>query len=131
MTEPDKELGHTYSQTHPLAGPMLHFDGDLEGVSLLEESRLQPVGRAAKTLVKEGPLRVTLLAFTAGSFLDDHQTRGSLVIQVLSGSVRVKGADDSVTLGRSGMAAIEPGVTHSIVALEDSVAVLLIAMPAS
>ncbi len=108
---------------------MLHFDDESEGVSLLEEARLQPSGRAAKTLVKEGPLRITLLAFTAGSFLNDHQAHGSLVIQALTGSVRVKGVEDSVTLSRAGTVAIEPGVTHSVVAIEDSVVVLFIAMP--
>jgi hypothetical protein len=49
-------------RTRHLSGKMLRFLIDAEDETLRESAEASKTGRAAKTLVKQGPLRITLVA---------------------------------------------------------------------
>jgi len=53
---------HTYLITHTLSGAVLSFALSAEDAALRERATAAKSGRTAKTLVKEGRLRVTLIA---------------------------------------------------------------------
>ncbi len=78
----------------------------------LESARAASSGRSAHTVYggHEHSLRQTLMAMTAGSTMDDHESPGEATLQVLHGRVRVTNS----TTGWDGSPAItsscrEPG----------------------
>ena len=68
---------HTYLKTHRLSGDILEFMLPAEEAALRERAAGAKAGRAAKTLVKEGALRLTLVALNKGIVLQAHQVEGA------------------------------------------------------
>jgi len=83
---------HTYVKSHKLSGTVLAFDLGAESAALMEKARAGKSGRAAKTLVKEGPFRVTAVALRRGTALDEHDVAGAVSIQSISGRCASKPA---------------------------------------
>lgn len=83
--------GHVpeYLKTHHLREALLHFAVRDEERALRDLAASSGSGRAAKTLVKEGPLRITLAALRKGATLETHQITGPVSIHALSGRLRV------------------------------------------
>ena len=120
--------GHTYKRTHKLSGGALLFDLKSEESVLLNKARTAKSGRAAKTLVKEGPLRVTVIALKKGAVIDDHQVEGPLSIQSLSGRLRINMGDERFDLPSRGLITLEPGATHDATALSDATFMITMSM---
>jgi quercetin dioxygenase-like cupin family protein len=120
---------HTYLKTHSLSGSALSFSLRAEQTALRERALAARSGRAAKTLVKEGALRATLIALRKGVELTPHRVEGSVSIHVLGGRARfsLDGADSTVASG--GLLVLGPGVTHSAGALSNCVFLITVAMP--
>ena len=95
---------------------------------LLEDARVAPAGRAARTLsAGEGPgLRQTLLALGAGRELAEHESPGAATLQVLRGRMRLVAGDETVDLGTGDLAPIPP-TRHHLAAQDDSVVLLTVA----
>ena len=57
--------------------------------------------RIGRTLIKDGPVRLTLVALKAGGRLRDHRADGPITVQVLEGSVdfHVSGGSIPLTVG--------------------------------
>ncbi|MGI8767324.1 MAG: cupin domain-containing protein [Gemmatimonadaceae bacterium] len=70
-------------------------------------------GRTARTLVKEGPLRLTMIAIAAGGDLPAHSTDGPVSIHVLQGEVRFEALDQEYPLATGDVLVLAPGVEHS------------------
>ena len=68
---------HTYLKTHQLSGRLLQFSLREEDGRLRAQAADARAGRSAKTLVKEGAIRVTLVALTKGTTLQTHQVAGA------------------------------------------------------
>ena len=84
-------------------------------------------GRSAKTVYggHEHALRQTVVALTAGSSLDEHESPGEATIQVLRGRVRLT-AGDAAWEGRTGDLLVVPGTRHALQAVEDSAILLTV-----
>lgn len=82
-----------------------------------------PHGRSADILVRDGPLRQTLIAMVADTELGEHNSPPSASVLMLSGSVNVIAGDDEVTL-RAGELRGLSRHRHSVTALEDAVFIL-------
>ncbi len=80
-------------------------------------------GRSAHMFLHEGPLRQTVIALTAGSRLDEHNSPHAASLQVLSGRVVLTSALGDTELGEGELAPIPPE-RHGLNALADSVLVL-------
>ena len=87
---------HTYTQSHAISGEVLLLDVDAEAAAVLEAARAAGAGHAARTLVKEGPLRMVLLGMKQGSRLRDHRVDGPVSVHVLAGEV-----DHAQQIGRA------------------------------
>ena len=96
----------------------------------LETARASSSGRSAHTVYggHEHSLRQTLMAMTAGSTMDDHESPGEATLQVLQGRVRV--TDSSAGWdGSPGDHIVLPRTRHGLSAVEDSVVLLTVAKP--
>ncbi len=95
------------------------LDGDVRIHHLTQDQRLiDPEllarhGRTARTLVKDGPLRLTIVAIGPGGTLPAHSTGGPITIHVLEGEVTVTARDQEYALGPSDVLALPPGVEHA------------------
>lgn len=80
---------------------------------MIDQALLAKHGRSARTLVKEGLLRLTLLAIAAGGNLPAHRTDGPVTIHVLEGAVLFEAAGQEYSLVPGDVLVIASGVEHS------------------
>lgn len=80
---------------------------------MLDPDLLARSGRTARTLVKEGPLRLTMLGLAAGGDLPEHSTDGPVTIHVLQGTAIFSALDKEYAMGTGDILALAPGVPHS------------------
>ncbi len=94
----------------------------------LERARASSTERSAETVYggHEHMLRQTLIALRSGAELSEHENPGEATVLVLRGRVRLNAQDESWE-GMAGDLLIIPGSKHSLVALEDSAALLTVA----
>lgn len=121
---------HTYLKTHTLAGAVLSFALSAEDAELRERAQLAKSGRAAKTLVKEGRLRITLIVMRRGSRLSAHQVEGVVSVQVVRGRARVSAEGASTDLASDGLLVLQEEVPHTVEALTDCALLVTVAMSA-
>ena len=79
----------------------------------LDTTLLTQHKRTARTLVKEGPLRITLMAMAAGGDLPEHHTDGPLTIHVRQGDVVFKALGADYPLVAGDVLVFAAGVAHS------------------
>ena len=84
----------------------------------LDEAARRRSGRTARTLVKEGPLRVTLIGLSTGGALARHRAEGPITVHVLRGSIRFAVADDAWALAAGDVLSLPGGVEHEVESLE-------------
>jgi quercetin dioxygenase-like cupin family protein len=80
---------------------------------MIDQDLLTKHGRTARTLVKEGPVRLTLMAFAPGSTLPTHSTADPVTIHVLEGEVVFSALDREYPLKTNDVLVFAPGVEHS------------------
>ena len=119
---------HTYLKTHTLTGAALAFSLSSEDAALRERASEAKSRRAAKTLVKDGPLRVTLIALAKGAALSPHQVDGVVSIQVLRGRARLSFEGTLKDLSAGGLLVLDQEVTHAAEALADCSLLVTVAM---
>lgn len=105
------------------------FNLKSESETLIASAHEAAAGRAATTLVKEGALRLTLLALIEGAVLTDHKAPGPVSIEVVSGSVDITVGDHSEHLEAQETLVLGANVVHAVTALTDAAILLTIAMP--
>lgn len=98
---------------HPVSGPSLQFKLE-EEIRALEKNLSSHPSRSAKTLVKEGPLRITLVSVNPGGELHPHSSPGPISIQVLEGEIEFQVEGGSWKLPRGTLFTLGAGVTHSV-----------------
>ena len=70
-------------------------------------------GRSARTLVKEGPLRLTIMELAPGGNLPPHDTDSPVCIHVLKGKVTFHALEREYLLSPGDLLVLAPGVLHS------------------
>ncbi len=125
---PETSSKHAYLKTHKISGRLLRFRLSDEGDALREQAMSSKVGRAGKTLVKDGPLRITQVALRRGVPLQSHHVDGAVSVHVLRGRLRLTTAVREVDLGPGELVALDAGVVHAASALSDCVILIAMAM---
>ncbi|HEX5369542.1 MAG TPA: hypothetical protein VFY10_09030 [Dehalococcoidia bacterium] len=125
------ESGHEYLKTHQISGDAVLIDVDAEAQAVLDSARGEATGRAARTLVKEGPLRVVLLGLKQGASLREHDADGPVSLHVLKGRVEIAVPQHQETLSEGRALVFASSVAHSVLALSDAVVLITIAHPAA
>ena len=80
---------------------------------MIDQALLAKHGRSARTLVKEGPLRLTLMAIAAGGNLPPHRTEGPVTIHVLEGAVTFDANGQTYPLVPGDVLVLAASVEHS------------------
>jgi quercetin dioxygenase-like cupin family protein len=119
---------HTYLRTHTISGKALAFDVKAIEGDLLQQARTGKAGRAAKTLVKEGPLRITLVALREGVSLKKHQVSGAVSIQAVRGRIALNAAGSQLNLRPGQLAALDANVRHGATAGTDCSILITVAI---
>lgn len=111
----------------PLSGDVLLFDLEQERDRLGSPAAGQPSGRHARTLLKSGPLRVTLIVLAPGGTTAEHQAEGPITVQPLRGRIRFSAGTEVHELGPGELLSAGPGVRHAVASDEGAVFLLTIA----
>ena len=119
---------HTYLRTHEISGQILTFRLAAEDARLREQAAASKAGRAAKTLVKEGPLRITQVALRRGTPLQAHQVAGAISLHVRRGRLRLTTAEGVLDLGAGELVVLDAGVAHAATAIGDCVMLITMAI---
>ena len=117
------------SMERPLSADVLVFD--LRDEAARADGGEGRGSRQARTLIKAGPLRVTLVTMAAGGQIAEHHAEGPITVHVLSGSIRItaSGTDYDLEAGQLLMAG--PGVRHSVSSRAGGSFLLTVAQPAA
>ena len=112
-----------------LAGHAIHISLADERAHFAERTAAGGSGRNAKTLVKEGPLRLTLTQVAAGGELPPHHAEGPICVQVLEGAIRFRVGENAWNLAAGELLSIPAAVEHSVASDEGGVFLLTVVMP--
>ena len=80
---------------------------------MIDQDLLTKHGRTARTLVKEGDVRLTLMALAPGGTLPLHSATDPVTIHVIEGEVLFTALEQSYPLSRDDVLVLAPGVEHS------------------
>ncbi len=120
-------MGKTAKQKEQeLAHPPLVIDLKEATRRLRKKEEWQSAGRAATTLMKTPYRRATLMALRKGAILTRHRTRGAVLLQVLSGRIRLGTDASQVEVGEGSLVSLHPRVSHDVEAIEESELLLLV-----
>jgi quercetin dioxygenase-like cupin family protein len=84
-----------------------------EDARTIDRSLVAQRGRSARTLVKEGPLRLTIMALGENGNLPPHDTDGPITIHVLEGAVTFLALDEEYPLRTGEVLVLAAGVEHA------------------
>ena len=108
----------------PLHADALRFDLAGEEAEATHPETLERDGRSSRTLLKDGPLRVTLIVLAPGGGIPRHQAQGPVTVQPLRGRVEVALGDRTHEVSAGQLLAIGRAVPHSV-SSDDGAAFLL------
>jgi quercetin dioxygenase-like cupin family protein len=132
MSAPGNE--HTTSGTvrrapHTLSGQGLLFALEDEARALRDELATASGGRAAKTLAKAGPLRVTLVLLRAGSTVEPEAAAGGATLQLLAGRLRLDADGSQLEVSPGDLIVLSENLRQPILAEQDALFLVTVAWP--
>ncbi|MCC6182746.1 MAG: cupin domain-containing protein [Bacteroidia bacterium] len=80
------------------------------------------------TIFKSELMRVVLIALQKNALLKPHATNATISVQVLEGRIKFITDEKTAILKKSQMIALQPNITHSVEASEESVFLLTLAI---
>jgi quercetin dioxygenase-like cupin family protein len=114
------------SITRALTGEKLTFDLDEQIDELRRDEIYVRSRRVGRTLVKAGPLRLTLTLIAEGVEVDTHHAAVPMTLHVLQGRLRYRVGDEEFEIGHGEVLFFGPGHAQDIRALEDTALLLTI-----
>jgi quercetin dioxygenase-like cupin family protein len=113
-----------------LAGDVLAFDL-AEEMRHVREELVGARVRIARTLAKEGSLRLTLVGLAPNGALDEHDAVGPITIQVVEGELDLTAGGETRTCATGSLIALDRRVRHSVRSQRGAMFLLTLAAPAS
>jgi quercetin dioxygenase-like cupin family protein len=98
---------------HTIRGATLSFSLPDE-IRLLRDELAKASARIGRTLIKDGPLRVTLVGIRADGGLREHRATGPVTIHVLEGAIEVDAEGKRWPLRAGELLALDGGVPHAV-----------------
>ncbi|MGH7507235.1 MAG: cupin domain-containing protein [Longimicrobiales bacterium] len=113
----------------PLSGDVLVFTLAEECERLADPSIVDRSGRNARTLLKNGALRVTFIMLGPGGAIAEHQAAGPITVQPLQGRLRFTALGRKHDVGPGELLSAGPGIRHSVASEGGATFLLTVAMP--
>jgi quercetin dioxygenase-like cupin family protein len=113
----------------PLAGDILVFNLVEERERAADAELINRSGRNARTLLKDGALRVTLVVLGPGGELAEHEAAGPITLQVVEGRIRFSAGDEQHELGPDQLLTAGPGIRHRVTSEEGAAFLLTVSHP--
>jgi quercetin dioxygenase-like cupin family protein len=98
----------------PLSGDVLCFHLADEREIVRDSPLLEHNGRNARTLLKEGPLRVTLMMLAPGGQIPTHHAAGAITLQVLDGDIQFRALGKDHRLVSGDIVVADAEVEHEV-----------------
>lgn len=114
------------SLTRALTGEKLTFDLGVQIAELRQDENYTRSGRVGRTLIKAGPLRLTLTLIAEAVDVGTHHATSPMTLHVLEGRLRYRVGDDEFEIGQGEVLFFGPGHAQDIRALEDTALLLTI-----
>lgn len=109
----------------PLSGETMVFDLAGEIRTARSARTDSDARRTARTLLKDGSLRMTLIVLEPGGEMAEHAAAGPITVQPVEGTIRFRaGTDDEHVLRPGQVLSARAGVRHSV-SSDDGAAFLL------
>lgn len=112
--------------SRPLTGPHLTFHIEQQVEELRTDDAYVRSGRAGRTLAKDGPLRITLLALAKGVEVGTHLAESPMTLHCVEGSLSYRVDDEAFVLQTGEVLFFGPGHAQDIRAKEDTALLLTI-----
>lgn len=113
----------------PLAGDVLRFHLAEERGRVNDAALLERHGRNARTLLKEGLLRVTLVMVGAGGHIAAHRAAGPITVHVLDGDIGFRAAGQEHRLAAGDLLAVAAGLEHEVASEAGGTFLLTVVQP--
>ena len=126
-----QQFGTLRGARDPIAtgGPVLGFDLPRALWQLRHEGPSSG-NRSAMTLVKHRDFRLVLVVMKPDACLARHHVRGTVLIQVLSGKIRIGILGEHLGASAGQVISLDPNLSHDVRAVEDTSLLITIAWPA-
>lgn len=113
----------------PLSGDVMVFDLAAERDRTDDPSIVGRSGRNARTLLKDGPLRVTLVVIAPGGEIGEHTADGPVTVHPLAGRILLRTPNGEESLAPGQLLALAGGVPHSVASEEGGEFLLTVVQP--
>jgi quercetin dioxygenase-like cupin family protein len=110
----------------PLTDDVMVFDLEHERDRIAGPATGEPGGRGARTLLKSGPLRVTIVVLAPGATTAEHRAEGPITIQPLRGQIRFTAESGVREVGPGELLCAGPGSRHAVASAEGAAFLLTI-----
>ena len=107
---------------------MVEIDLDQYITQLKSEEAWLNSQRNAITLFKTDAMRIVMIGLHAGGSLPEHKAEGIISVQVLKGHIRFIVREDEKKLVEGHMLTLHEKIPHTVVAVEESVFLLTMAL---
>ncbi|CAN5461319.1 hypothetical protein BH11ARM2_BH11ARM2_17920 [soil metagenome] len=106
----------------------LAFDLSEAARNLLAEPHDGARGHRQVALYKSNHTTLALFAFEAGGRMPEHRARGTVIVQVIAGHLRLTTPDTTHALSAGQVLVLAPDVPHDVVADEPAQMLLTVSM---
>ena len=113
----------------PLSGDVMVLRLEHERERAADPATLEKHGRCARTLLKDGPLRVTLVVLGPGGRLAEHSAEGPITLQPLDGVIRFTTRGETAEAGQGDLLTAGAGVPHTVTSEAGAAFLLTVAQP--
>ena len=97
-------------------------------IAAIREEAVQQQRRVTRILLKSAELRIVLVGMAKGVTWPEHAASGRVVVRVEYGCVDVRTTSrDMLRVAQGVMVSLEPREPHDVVAIEDTVFLLMVA----
>lgn len=112
----------------PLDAPMVQMDLPALIDQIKNEAAWEKSDRNAITIFKSDKLRIVLVALKEGAEMKTHTAPGMISVQVLDGLIKFSIENEVAERSKGQMLALHTGIPHSVLATEESVFLLTLAL---
>jgi quercetin dioxygenase-like cupin family protein len=126
---PDSEAVHRPTGNRTLSAPCIELDLPKSIAQLQQEPAWTNGDRNSISLYKSDLMRIVLMGLKKDAEIKPHKANGVISVQVIAGKIQFITEQQTVSLAQGQMIALEPSITHSLIAQEDSFVLLTMAMP--